>query len=147
MKKALFGIILPVVLFALSQLAVGQAGASLNDQLIQAAQGDNVAVVQQLLTRGADIEARDKNGYTALIMASFHGRNEVVMLLLDKGANTEARTTEFGWTALILAAWQGKTEVVRLLLAKGANVDAMDNSGHSVWTGRPSATAMKFTVC
>jgi ankyrin repeat protein len=51
--------------------------------------------------------------------ASGGGRTEMVKLLLDKGANVEARSDD-GTTALQLAVSNGNTEVVKLLREKGA---------------------------
>jgi len=47
---------------------------------------------------------------------------EVVRLLLDKGADVNAKA-DSGWTALMGAAWKGHLGVVKLLLEKGAKVD------------------------
>ena len=48
------------------------------------------AVVKLLLDRGADIETRDDDGFTALMWASGNGAAAVVELLLDRGADIEA---------------------------------------------------------
>jgi ankyrin repeat protein len=74
------------------------------------------------------INQRDSNGRTALSWAAERGHEAVVRLLLEKGADVEAKTT-FGETALPIAARGGHEAVVRLLLEKGADVEA--NNG---WT-------------
>ena len=43
-----------------------------------------------LLEQGADIEAKDKDGWTPLIKAAYNGQKEVVQLLMEKGAIVEA---------------------------------------------------------
>ena len=48
------------------------------------------------------------------------GNAETARLLLDAGANVNAKLTD-GSTPLALAAWKGHAEVVKLLLARGAN--------------------------
>jgi len=50
--------------------------------------------VKLLLEKGANIEAKDNDGDTALINAAIKGETEMVKLLLEKGANIEARTTK-----------------------------------------------------
>ncbi|HME59426.1 MAG TPA: ankyrin repeat domain-containing protein, partial [Terracidiphilus sp.] len=121
MKKVLVSIFSLILVLSLSQSAAGQASSnSLNDQLIQAAQNGDTATVQQLLYRGANIEAKFL-GSTALIWAAEMGKTDVVRLLLEKGANIEGRSDYIGNTALIWAAEMGKSDVVRLLLEKGAN--------------------------
>jgi ankyrin repeat protein len=71
-------------------------------------------VVQLLLNKGADVEAKDKDGWTALIWAAQGGYEAMVRLLLDKRADVEAKD-QYGWTALLWAAQEGHEAVVRLL--------------------------------
>lgn len=62
----------------------------------------HLEIVKYLRERGANIEARDDFGNTALIQASFKGRFEVVKYLIEKGANIDKKNTN-GETALTLA--------------------------------------------
>lgn len=65
--------------------------------------GVRAATVDILLSRGAEIEARDKlNGWTPLMWAASHSKAYMVQLLLDKGANVNA-TGKAKETALALA--------------------------------------------
>ncbi|MGB8848069.1 MAG: ankyrin repeat domain-containing protein, partial [Terracidiphilus sp.] len=109
MKKVLVSIFALAMVLSWSLPAAGQASSSLNDQLIQAATNGDTAAVQQLLNKGADIEAKDAYGETALFEAARNGNTEVVTLLLNKGANIEAKDT-YGETALYEAARKGNTE-------------------------------------
>ncbi|MGN1309765.1 MAG: ankyrin repeat domain-containing protein, partial [Akkermansia sp.] len=101
-----------------------------NDALLEAAREGNAECVRQLLDRGADIEAKDKDGETALIRAAWYGKTEVVSLLLDRGADIEAKD-KYGYTPLIKAAEEGKKEVVSLLLDRGADIEAKDEFGYT----------------
>src|SRR5208337_176347 len=124
MKKVLVAIIFPVIVLSLSLLASGQAApGSLDDQLTTAASNGDTALVQQLLEKGAHIEAKNAFGNPALVLAAYRGYTEVVKLLLEKGANIEA-TVPSGNTSLIIAAANGRTEVVKLLLGERANIEA-----------------------
>ncbi len=67
---------------------------------------DTEAIVQLLLDKGANIEAKDTDGWTPLMSAAVNGHEAVVQLLLGKGANIEAKD-EDGWTPLLLAAEKG----------------------------------------
>ena len=58
----------------------------------------NTAAVINLLERGADVNARDVDGDTALMFAAHGGHALVVALLLQYGANVYARARN-GWTA------------------------------------------------
>ena len=59
----------------------GSANHSLDDQLIAAARNGDAALVEDLLNRGADIEARTDNGFNALMAASREGHDEVAAVL------------------------------------------------------------------
>lgn len=68
-----------------------------------------------------------------LLSVNLQGHTETARLLLDSGANVNAKLTD-GSTPLALAAWKGHTEVVRLVLARGANFRARRPSQpRSLW--------------
>ncbi len=69
-----------------------------------------------------------REGQSALNIASWGGRVQIVKLLLDKGADLTAKDSD-GCTALHLATDTGCVEVVKLLLDKGAGVTAKDRYG------------------
>ena len=81
-----------------------------------AARGD-LAAAKLLLARGADVNAVDHRGYTALVLAAHYDGDavELVRLLLARGADPHAIAE--GETALSLAARRGETEVTRILRA------------------------------
>ena len=92
--------------------------------LMYAAEIGSVDAMRLLLDRGADVNAQNAFGSTALMWSVSDPAK--VRLLLDRGAqvNTAAKS---GRTALIIAAFTNPSaDVVRLLLAKGAQVDVMD---------------------
>lgn len=92
--------------------------------LMLAAMNGHTAAVKLLLDMGSDINAQiETNRNTALTLACFQGRNEVVSLLLDRKANVEHRA-KTGLTPLMEAASGGYIEVGRVLLDKGADVNA-----------------------
>ena len=92
--------------------------------LMYAAEVGSLDAMRLLIDRGADVNAQNAFGSTALMWSVSDPAK--VRLLLDHGAqvNIAARS---GRTALIIAAFTNPSaEVVRLLLAKGARVDVMD---------------------
>lgn len=95
--------------------------------LLACEEGDWPAASRQL-ERGAQIEARDDNGDTALILASTAGQALIVRKLVEAGAEIEARNKN-GETALWRAASAGAVAVVRELLGRNAFVDAADQPG------------------
>ena len=77
-----------------------------------AAQGGRVEAVRLLLCNGAEIDAQSsKTGNTALMYAARDGNSgseEVVKLLLERGADINLREWQMGGhTALSLAQWRG----------------------------------------
>ncbi|KAL8807264.1 MAG: hypothetical protein Q9182_000769 [Xanthomendoza sp. 2 TL-2023] len=85
-------------------------------------------IVDFYLARGADINARDKEGDTALMKNIKYGRNDIVSLLLQRGADVNARNKQ-GDTALIYASILERYHMIRLLLQGGADVNARDKEG------------------
>lgn len=76
--------------------------------------------LQLLLAGGADIDARDRYGQTALMLAAGKGHGPVVGWLVERGAALD-RTAKYGLSALMLAAIGGHVEIVRRLADAGAD--------------------------
>jgi uncharacterized protein len=92
-----------------------------------------VEIVQALLARGADVNAKDKGGGTVLMAASATGHLDIVQALLDKGADVNAKGN-LG-TALIGASAAGHLDVMQTLLDKGADVNAKGALGTTALMG------------
>lgn len=99
-----------------------------NDNLIRAAEAGNEKEVSQLLAKGADANAKDRNDYPALYFAAYKGHKNVVALLIDKGADVNAKGNG-GYTPLHGAAMGGHKEIAELLIEKGADVNARSVHG------------------
>lgn len=91
-----------------------------------------VDYVQRELANGANINAKDENGKTALMKAISYSSPEVVKLLIDAGADVNAVDNR-GKTALILAATQCSYPVTKFLIEAGAKVNAKDYKGETAW--------------
>lgn len=99
--------------------------------LIQAAHRGMIDVVRALLKReGADIDAVNNEGISALIAASSEGHEEVVEMLLAAGADVTAKDTD-ETNSLMAAAVRGHHSLCKILLGAGADVNAQNTDGHT----------------
>jgi ankyrin repeat protein len=84
--------------------------------LINAVRRNNVDLIKRLLRNGADANATNNNGETALMFAARKGDDEMVEILLPK---SDAKAVpNSGYTALMLAAKYGNVKMVERLLPK-----------------------------
>lgn len=90
-------------------------------------QGD-VEIVKLLISNGADINAQNKKGQSAINIAFNWRHIKIVILLLNLGANANLRT-EQGDTILINAIHRNEPNVVELLLNNGMNTEDRDKRG------------------
>jgi ankyrin repeat protein len=92
----------------------GGADACLS--LIQAAEVGNLEEVRILLQKGANINATNRHGNTALIMACSNGKEQVVVELLQHDEVDSNYPHDDGWPALTMACLCGYTNIVVELL-------------------------------
>lgn len=95
--------------------------------LFAAAKRGDASKLKQLLAAGADPNATDPQGGTALQYAASSGNIAVVQRLLNAGANVRAKDHR-GSTALHAAAVDREISLAELLLAAGADVNARTNN-------------------
>jgi len=102
---------------------------SLNRGLIKAAEKGDLRFVKKLLLKGADVNAKDKFGWTPLHHAVEQLHFQVVKYLVSHGANVNAET-DVGRTPLHVAACRKSgLKVVKYLISKGADVNAKESNG------------------
>ncbi|KAM0425342.1 hypothetical protein ACHAPT_009398 [Fusarium lateritium] len=94
-------------------------------------------MVDLLLAAGADVQATEDSGWTALHWAARYDETQIMERLLSAGARVDARNVFYGETPLHFAAKYGCLQAARLLLNRGADIDAMARDGDS-----PLLTAM-----
>jgi len=91
--------------------------------------GRHGAAVRAMLKAGADVNASQGDGMTALHWAATRGQADIATMLLYAGANHGATTRLGGYTPLHLAARAGSAPIVDALVTAGANVKATSSSG------------------
>jgi hypothetical protein len=91
------------------------------------------SVKRMLEMKSIDVEARkggEEDGWTCLMTAALYGHVDTCRLLIDKGAQVNAKDF-YGCTPLHWAAERGHIEIVRLLCDHGADVDARNHQDGS----------------
>ncbi|MBR5998086.1 MAG: ankyrin repeat domain-containing protein [Deltaproteobacteria bacterium] len=99
--------------------------------LMRAAKHNNIPGMQALLKAGADVNARNGEGETALMLAlnwTADTNLPAIQTLLAAGANVNAHMQD-GWTALMAASMDSRETVVQALLAAGADPKAQRADG------------------
>ncbi|RKO85796.1 hypothetical protein BDK51DRAFT_32147, partial [Blyttiomyces helicus] len=135
---------------------VGDSDGDCDTALAVACRGGHAAVVEVLLIRGANPNAKNVDGETPLHLCARNGDVKSVRLLLGLEsyqvekpiiADVEAKDVEFGRTPIFVAAIEGRVEVVEALLQVGAHVNSQDKIGlnpheHSVFRGHRAVSAL-----
>jgi ankyrin repeat protein len=104
--------------------------------ILTAAQNGYIQKVKELLDKGIYVDTHYGYGRTALIYASEQGNEALVRLLLDRGADVNAK--DGGNVTALHKASYGHPSVVRLLLERGADINAEDKGER-----RPLINAVK----
>ncbi len=118
-----FSVKLALVVMLSAALGAEQSASPVADA---AARGDKVAI-RDLLKQGADVNAAQGDGMSALHWAADSGDAELADLLIYGGANTGAVTRIGQYTPLHLAAKSGSPAVATALIKAGAAVNAKSN--------------------
>ncbi len=123
---------------ALTLLLTGATGApvgtalagtgDLDSPVADAAQRDDLDLVRSLLRAGADVNAAQGDGMTALHWAARHGAVAMGEALLYAGAGVDAGTRIGGYTALHVAAREARRDFVALLLEAGSDPRAVTSN-------------------
>jgi serine/threonine-protein phosphatase 6 regulatory ankyrin repeat subunit B len=89
-------------------------------------------VMEALIYSGIDINFKDDNGWTALLIAVENGHIEVVKMLIGAGADINIKGNG-GLTALMRAAKNGYIEIVKMLIESGAYLNTKNLDGETAY--------------
>ena len=95
---------------------------NINEQLSDASKFYNIKEIKKLISRGADIDSKDKEGYTPLILSISDGYFDIVELLLNNGADINLPDNR-DRTPLMHALMYNKLHITELLLKRGADIN------------------------
>jgi ankyrin repeat protein len=104
---------------------------SLNAGLLEAAKKGDARKLRELLSQGADVNATDQTGGTALLRVASQPDVEFIKLLLSAGADAN-KADDIGRTPLMRALLDGSAEGVKVLLERGA-IPPNGRSGTAAW--------------
>jgi hypothetical protein len=99
---------------------------------------DSVEMIEFLLSRGADVRLRNTDGETALHIAAYGGRPDIVRALINAGANVNALDKKHFWSPLHLAAnprlyysvpLSSYKSTIGVLIENGADPTLLDRNG------------------
>lgn len=114
--------------------------------LVDCTHWGNERAVAWLLAHGAQVDAKDGEGLTALHHAAADGNCRLVQMLLAHGADIEMPGGKWGTTPLHAAAGNDRPAMVKLLLDHGANIAAQDDLGRTPLHHAAVANAHPRTV-
>ena len=119
---------------------------AVHTSLWSAAKANDVRALDRLLGEGLDIDARDAQGFSPLMLAALAGHDESFDFLLDRGA--DPNTADLGGNSVLMgAAFRGHVGIVRKLLAAGAdptlpNHAGLDAHGFALTVGRSEVASL-----
>ncbi|XP_058879598.1 kinase D-interacting substrate of 220 kDa B-like isoform X3 [Acipenser ruthenus] len=135
-----------VCLSALDPEGTLEMASLVTRSLLSFVEEENMAEIRAFLEKCKEVDERNENGQTPLMLAAEQGNLEIVQELLKKGANINLEDTD-NWTALISASKEGHIDVVKELLRNNANLEHRDSGGWTalMWAaykGRTEVTSM-----
>lgn len=119
--------------FAAEAAALARAAAGLGADvppIVDAAGSQREDLVRTLIDEGADVDATDPDGRSALHLAVLGGNEEIAGMLLAAGARVDL-ADENGWTPLHHAAFWGLADLAELLIDAGADPTLENDAGET----------------
>jgi uncharacterized protein len=119
---------LRAVLFAILCFMTLPADAQSGQPLVEAARKGDLAAVERLIGRGANVNARDNRGRSALLAATHGNHVAVARALIAAGADVNAKD-DIEDSPYLHAGAEGRTEILKMTLAAGADLTSVNRYG------------------
>ena len=100
-------------------------------QVFEDARNGDIGGVTRALDAGVPVDLTNSAGDTPLILAAYHSHEQLVRVLLERGAD-HSRVNDRGQTALAAAVFRRASAIVGALLAAGADPDLGPQSARTV---------------
>lgn len=110
-------------------VALGLSQAAALSSVIEAARTGDAEALRAAVRSGADVNAAEADGFTALHWAAKNGNREIAAVLIAAGADLSATTRLGTHTPLHVASASGHADVAKALLEGGATPDAVTSTG------------------
>jgi ankyrin repeat protein len=130
-RSVLAGAASVLLLTVVPLVAAGEAmsGTPMSEtSLHAAAEKNDVAAIRKLLADGAQIDARDSTGTTALLMAVHGNRIDAARALIEAGADVNAKNN-IEDSPYLYAGARGRLEILKMILAHGADLKSVNRYG------------------
>jgi len=110
----------------------GEVGDGKTTPAMLAAYTGDAAAVRGLVAEGADLDAQDAYGWTALRYAVRANHEDCVSTIIELGANIDLASAS-GRTPLMSAAGNGLSHMIRLLIKSGADRTLKNTAGQTAY--------------
>lgn len=105
------------------------------DELFYAIVSGNLTSVQDIVSKSTiNLDSKNKDGLTALMIASKHGYKNIVEFLVNQKVDLNSEDNK-NWSAYMYACNSCHTEIAIYLVDNGAKVDTRDSMGFSIVMG------------
>ncbi len=101
-----------------------------SEALLKAASNDDAEEINQAIAKGADVNAKDKNGFTALHRAVMYNATKAIKALVAAGVDLNVKDRN-DFTALHRAVNENFKESIKILIAAKADVNVQDKIGRT----------------